>query len=81
VKKQSRNQQQIAGFADNLLVSPATFLQFSTGTGTSLENLMAKPKPVSEQKLLVCCWLLVASYWFRSTPKKWIPLVIVATQM
>ena len=52
VQKQSRNQQQIAGFTDNLLVKPATFLHFSAGTGTSPENLMAEPEPVPEPY----CW-------------------------
>jgi hypothetical protein len=57
-KAKTQNPQQIVGFTDNLLVKPAIFKHFSTRTGTSPENVMAKPEPVPEQN----CWY-VAGCW------------------
>ena len=66
VQKQSRNQQQIAGFSDNLLVKPAIFLHFSARTDTSLENCMAElepvPKPNSWYVVGAGSWFLVPVY-------------------
>jgi hypothetical protein len=54
----SWNQQQIAGFTDNLLVKQATFLHFSAITGTSLENIMAEPELVPKPN----CWYSVGCW-------------------
>ena len=54
-----QKQQQIAGFTDNLLVKPAIFKHFSSGTGTSPENVMVKPELVPEQN----CWYVAGSWY------------------